>query len=127
MTPMSKRRSPLGELYDSVTEANGWSQRQVETRAASKGTKLSKSHIGNLINTYPLSSISSDAIRALALGLNISPNRVALAAIQSMGFNVSGDEITPAEAIARDATLSDDTRNALLAILRASGEGRRGA
>ena len=120
-------RSPLRELYDSVTRANGWSSRDVERRIEERGEKMSKSRIGQLINTYPLPSISSDKIHALAVGLNVAPARVALAAIGSMGFRVHVDALTPAEAIARDETLTEDTKRALLSILRAAAEGRRGA
>ena len=120
-------KSPLRELFDSVAKANGWSQRDVEKRIEARGEKLSKSRINQLINIYPLASVSSDAIYSLALGLNISPARVAIAAVQSMGFRIHVDDMTPAEAIARDVTLSDDTRRALLAILRGADDGRRGA
>ena len=120
-------RTPLRALYDSVTQANGWSMRDVERRIADRGERLSKSRIGQLINTWPLESIAADKIHALAAGLGIAPARVALAAVQSMGFNVSIENLTPAEAIMRDDTLTDDTRAALLSILRASAERRRGA
>jgi len=120
-------RTPLRALYDSVTQANGWSMRDVERRIADRGERLSKSRIGQLINTWPLESIAADKIHALAAGLGIAPARVALAAVQSMGFNVSIENLTPAEAIMRDETLTDDTRAALLSILRASAERRRGA
>ena len=120
-------RSPLRELYDSVTRANGWSMRDVEARTAARDLRLSKSRIGQLINTWPLDSISASSVYALAGGLGIAPERVALAAVQSMGFRVTADSITPAEAIMRDETLTEDTRAALLSILRASAERRRGA
>jgi hypothetical protein len=119
-------KTPLRELYDSVTKGNKWSQRDVEKRIADRGGQLSKSRINQIINAKPLESIAGDVIRTLALGLGISADRVALAAIQSMGFRVHGDSLSPAEAIARDETLSDDVRRSLLAIL-AAAEGRRGA
>lgn len=106
-------RTPLRDLYDEVTRINGWSLRDVERRGG-----ISKSRIGQLIKADPLEGIQAGAIYRLAEGLGVSPDRVALAAIQSMGFRVSSDGITPAEAIARDETLSEDTRSALLAILR---------
>lgn len=118
-------RTPMRELFDSVTRANGWSQREVERRIADRKYQLSKSRINQLINDYPLESISNNAIMAMAIGLGISPDRVALAAVQSMGYRIGGENLTPAEAIQRDATLSDDTRRALLSILRAAETERR--
>lgn len=126
MVNVNENRSPLRELYDSVTSANGWSTRDVEARVEARGGRLRRSRISQIVNAWPLDSISSDAIHSLALGLGISPDRVALAAIQSMGFRVHADSMTPAEAISRDESLSDDTRRSLLAIL-AAAEGRRGA
>jgi hypothetical protein len=79
------------------------------------------------VNAWPLDSITASALHALALGLGIAPERVAIAAVQSMGFRVQVDGLTPAEAIMRDETLTDDTKRALLSILRSAGEGRRGA
>lgn len=126
-------RSALGELYDSVTAANGWSLRDVERRVADRGGSLRRSRINQLVNDQPLPSVSAEAIDDLAAGLGVSVDRVAVAALQAMGFRVSLDEVTPAEAIMRDVRLSKDTKDALLAILRGAGgaggraEGRRGA
>lgn len=123
MFPMTALR----DLYDTVTAANGWSLRDVERRAADRGYALSKSRIGQLVNADPLDSVTGSSILGLAAGLGISPARVAQAAVQSMGIMLSPVEITPAEAIARDETLSEDTRRALLAILQAPRRGVRGA
>lgn len=120
-------RTPLRELYDSVTEANDWSTRDVEKRMIDREAGMKRGNLNRLINTWPLSSISASAIHAIAIGLGISPDRVAVAAIQSMGFRISVDDVTPAEAIMRDTDLSDDTRAALLSILRGASERRRGA
>lgn len=111
-------RTPLGELYETATRVNGWVMREVAERARERGGDISKSRIGQLVNENPLSSISAGMIDALALGLNLSRDRVALAAVQSMGFRVGDtNTISPAEAIARDADLSADTKVALMAIL----------
>lgn len=127
---MTGRTSALGRLYDSVTQANGWAMRDVERRISERSNgnyTLSKSRIGQVVNPDPLPSINSYVIHALAIGLNISPARVARAAIEAiMGFEVVGDDLTPAEAISRDESLSDDTRSALLSILR-NAERRQGA
>lgn len=117
----------LKELYDTVTSLHGWSMRDVERRAAAAGYDISKSRIGQLIKADPLEVITAAKIQALAAGLGISSARVAIAAVQSMGFAVGVDDITPAEAIARDETISEDTRNALLSILQAPRRGVRGA
>lgn len=130
MVNVNTNRSPLGELYDSVIKANGWSIREVAARIEERtaGLGIKKSRIGQLVNAWPLDSqISGEVIRQLALGLGVAPDRVAVAVIQSMGFRVHADSMTPAEAISRDESLSDDTRRSLLAILAAATEGRRGA
>jgi hypothetical protein len=114
-----------------VRLANDWSLRDIEARIERAGGSLKRSRIHQLVNANPLESIKTDVILDLAAGLGVSPDRVAVAAIQSMGFRVSVDDMTPAEAIMRDDRLSRDTREALLAILRGVGAGdterRRGA
>lgn len=120
--------TPLQQLIDSVQTANDWSLRDIEKRASAGHAPISKSRIAQLKQENPLGNVTLGNIYGLAAGLGISPTRVAIAAIQSMGFNVSAADITPAEAIARDETLSDDTKRALLAILHAPRrEGVRGA
>lgn len=120
-----KSRSALGELYGSVTAANGWAMRDVEAQSKRRGEPISKSRIGQLVNANPLEGIQASAIYALAAGLGISADRVALAAVQAMGFRVGVGEVTPAEAIMRDGSLSEDTRRALVSILQAAGDERR--
>lgn len=129
MDGMSKR-GPLGDLIEEVRSLNGWSQQQVADRAnkALGERLLSKQNVSRLAAEYPLTSVTRKSIQALAAGLGVSPDRVALAAFQSMGFRPPAVDLSPAEAIARDSSLSADTRNALLAILRSSHTAdRRGA
>lgn len=118
--------TPLQQLVDTVRAANGWSLRDVEKRAKDRGYPISKSRIDQLRLENPLANVSLANVYGLASGLGVSPTRVASAAIQSMGFNVAAADITPAEAIARDETLSEDTKGALLAILHNQQTGRRG-
>lgn len=127
MEPMS-RRGPLGDLIEEVRALNGWSQQQVADRAnkALGERVLSKQNVSRLTAEYPLTSVTRRAIQALAAGLGVSADRVALAAFQSMGFRPPAMDLTPAEAIARDPSLSTDTKGALLAILR-SATAARGA
>lgn len=124
-------RSPLAILVDEVCAANGWSRREVSRRARAAGGSLSPSRLGQLLSEYPLGGIQADKIHDIAVGLGISPERVAVAVVQAMGFRISDASVTPAEAIRRDPYLSQDTKQALLAILHTSGgtrsEGRRGA
>lgn len=121
-------RGPLGELITTICEANDWSYADVANRAIkSLGPgAVSKQNVSRLANEYPLRSITRTAVQALAAGLGISPDRVALAAVQAMGFRPPVADLTPAEAISRDPGLSVDTKAALLAILRSTAE-RRGA
>lgn len=121
-----KKRGALGELVATVCTANDWSYSDVAARAnrAVGEAVLSKQNISRLVNEYPLKGVTRAAIHALAAGLGISPDRVALAAVQSMGFRPPDVDMTPAEAIQRDPGLSADTRSALLAILRTTGSSR---
>lgn len=121
------RQNALGELVTAVCEANGWSRNDVVRRVVDRGGRLSRSRLGQLCSQTPLEGIQGEKIEDLALGLGIAPARVALAAIRAMGYEVTEEGITPAEAIMRDQGLSEDTRAALLSILRAAGERRRGA
>lgn len=123
MCPMTEtpRTTALGELYASITQANDWSMRDVARRIDDRSGglhSLSKTRIGQLVNANPLPSITAEVIDALAVGLGVSSHRVARAAIESMGYRVAGDDLTPAEAINRDESLSEPTRAALLSILR---------
>lgn len=128
MSRVEGGRSALWELYTEITTLSGWTMREVAERSTRLGAPgVSKSRVGQLVNANPLESISRDNIVSLADGLGISAERVALAALQSMGFRLADAGITPVEAISRDPYLSEDTRSALLSILRTAGERRRGA
>ena len=122
-----KNPNALGELVNAVCDANGWSRNDVVRRIADRGGRLSKSRLGQLCSQDPLEGIQGERIEDLALGLGVAPARVALAAVRAMGYEVTEEGITPGEAIMRDPGLSDDTKAALLSILRAAGERRRGA
>lgn len=128
MAGMESGRSALWELYTEITTLSGWSMRDIAERSTRLGAPgLSKSRVGQLVNAQPLEAISRDNIVSLADGLGVTAERVALAALQSMGFRLADEGITPAEAIARDPYLSEDTRSALLSILRsAEGTSSRG-
>lgn len=113
-------RTPLGELIQSNRTANGWSLRELEKRAEDRGVKLSHSNVGRLINENPLLSITRSAVIGLSESLTISPDRLALEAMRSMGFHPPVRDVSAAEAIQRDPTIDDQTRRTLLAILRES-------
>lgn len=118
-----KKPNAIGELVNAVCDANGWSRNDVAKRSDGG---FSKSRLGQLCSDYPLSGIQRDMIHALALALGVTPSRVAVAAIGAMGYQVPTADITPAEAIQQDTSLSDDTKRALLSILRTAGEVRAG-
>lgn len=122
-----KKPNALGELVNAVCEANGWSRNDVVRRIADRGGSMSKSRLGQLCSDDPLEGIQGEKIEDLAAGLGIAPVRVAVAAIRAMGYEVTSEGLTPAEAIMRDVDISADTREALLSILRMSSERRRGA
>lgn len=127
MGRVTKKPNALGVLVEQICDANGWSRRDVARRAVDRGHELSHQRIGQMCTDDPLPGIQADKVFALADALGISPVRVALAAVQAMGVPVSDQTVSPAEAIMRDPDLSQDTRSALLSILRSQGERRRGA
>jgi len=113
----------LGELMESVRNANDWSYGDIarNTEGVDGVKELSRSNVQRLATDYPMASITRSAVLSLAAGLRVSPDRVALAAVQAMGFRPPVTETTAAEAVQRDPNLSNDTRRALLAILRSIG------
>lgn len=118
-------RGPLGDLIESVKAANDWSYQGIADRANRKlgPGSLSKQTVSRFANEYPLKSAPRDALYALAAGLGISPNRVALEAMRAMGFEPPDASPSAAEAVQRDPALSDPTRRAVLAILRDAARG----
>jgi hypothetical protein len=69
-----------------------------------------------------LPSISVKAIESLAAGLRVSPDRVAQAAIESMGYVLENEAVTTHSAIASDPRLSEPVRRVLLAAVAAAHE-----
>lgn len=119
--------TPLRKLWDAATKAHGWSTRDVAERVQGRGHTVKRSNINRVVNARPLNSISLEVILALSDGLRLSPARVAIAAVESMGIPMPrGEDVSPAEAIMRDEALAPSTKDALLAILR-DAEGRRPA
>lgn len=126
---MSRDEAPLnalGELMRSVRDANGWSYPDIARQTTAAGHKIGRSNVQRLATDAPLIGITRAAIQALATGMRVSPDRVALAAVEAMGFRPPGPEITAAEAVQRDPDLSNDTRRALLAILRSTSDRNAG-
>lgn len=112
-----KQRHALAALIDDVRSANGWSDPDVVTRAASKGHKLSKSNISRIRNN-PVVTLNIETVSALADGLGVSKAMIAHAALASMGIvTYSSSELTAEEAIRRDPTLGERDKRALLAVL----------
>lgn len=118
----------LGELMESVRTANDWSYGDIARNTEGiVGVKpLSRSNVQRLATDYPLVSITRGAVLSLSAGMRVSPDRVALAAVQAMGFRPPVSEVTAAEAVQRDASLDDRTRNAILAIIRSAAGTRAG-
>lgn len=109
----------LGRLISEIQAANRWSYADIARNATSGGRKLSKSRVESLRND-PLPSISIKAIEALAAGLKVSPNRVAQAAMESMGYAVATESMDAADVLAGDPGLTDPMRRVLLAALDAA-------
>jgi hypothetical protein len=109
----------LGRLISEVQSANRWSYADIASNATAAGRKLSKSRVESLRND-PLPSISVKAIEALAAGLRVAPNRVAHAAMESMGYALATESLDAAQALAGDPALSDPMRRVLTAALTAA-------
>jgi hypothetical protein len=123
--------SALGRLISEVQAANKWSYADISENARTAGRRLSKSRVESLRNAR-LPSISAKAIESLAAGLRVSPDRVAQAAIESMGY-ATGHAATASSAesaesaIASDPALSEPVRRVLLAALAAAHDERADA
>jgi hypothetical protein len=112
-----KQSHALAALIDEVRSANGWSDPDVVTRAASKGHKLSKSNISRIRNN-PVVTLNIETVSALADGLGISKAMVAQAALASMGIvTYNSADLTTEEAIRRDPSLGEREKRTLLAVL----------
>lgn len=112
-----KQTHALAALIDDVRAANGWSDPDVVTRAASKGHKLSKSNISRIRNN-PVVTLNIETVSALADGLGVPKAMVANAALASMGIvTYSSADLTAEEAIRRDPTLSERDKKMLLTVL----------
>jgi transcriptional regulator with XRE-family HTH domain len=121
--PMAEGRTALGRLIRDVQAANRWSYADIAENAQSAGRRLSKSRVESLRNSR-LPSISAKAIEALAAGLRVPADRVAMAAVETMGYSV-GSAATPSveDAIAGDPDLSEPVRRVLLAAVAAAHDG----
>jgi transcriptional regulator with XRE-family HTH domain len=111
----------LGRLISDVQVANKWSYADIAANAGAAGRRLSKSRVESLRND-PLPSISIKAIEALAAGLHVSPDRVASAAIETMGYAIATEGASAHSAISSDPSLSEPVRRVLLAALSAAHE-----
>jgi hypothetical protein len=111
----------LGRLIRDVQQANGWSYADIAKNAERGGRSLSRSRVESIRND-PLTSIGVKAITALAAGLEVPADRVAQAAIESMGYPspTTGEALSAAEAIEREPGLSATSRRVLLAALAAA-------
>jgi transcriptional regulator with XRE-family HTH domain len=119
--PTARDITALGRLIAEVQAANRWSYADIAENARLAGRRLSKSRVESLRNAR-LPSISVKAIEALAAGLRVSPDRVAQAAIESMGFALATESASAQSAVASDPGLSEPVRRVLLAALAAAHE-----
>jgi transcriptional regulator with XRE-family HTH domain len=118
----------LGRLIRDVQQANGWSYADIAGNAGRGGRNLSRSRVESIRND-PLTSIGIKAITALAAGLDVPADRVAFAALESMGYPppAAGDQHSAVEAIERDPELSATARRIVLAALAAARDDHRSA
>lgn len=115
---------PLGQLFQSVEDAQGWSLREIGRRIERTGRKMSYAYVARL-KKEPVSSITYETIRALAVGLDVPERVVGLAALESMGVHdVDPTEIGAAASIARAPDLTERDRRILLAAVREMQRGQ---
>ncbi|WP_074710800.1 hypothetical protein [Arthrobacter alpinus] len=81
---------PLGELIQAAQDKNGWSTRDLERRAQGLGLDMKHSNFSRLKN-QELISIKGAVIHALSDVLQVSVQRVAQAAMASMGVEVQSN------------------------------------
>jgi len=125
-TTREKPTNALGDLIDEIRRANDWSEERVVQNATRAGAKLGRSNLNGLATQLPLGGIQRETVQAISDGLGISPDRVALAAMQAMGFRPPVGTVSAAEAVQRDPSLDDATRRSLVAIIRAAGAAATG-
>lgn len=111
----------LGRLIRDAQQANGWSYADISKNAGRAGRNLSRSRVESLRNDR-LASIGIKAIEALAAGLDVPADRVAHAALESMGYPAAEptSQLSSTDALLRDPGLSTSTRKVLLAALDAA-------
>lgn len=115
---------PLGQLIQSVEDSRGWSLRAIGRRTEKAPTSLTHTYIGRL-KTKPITSVTIEAIQALAVGLDVPERVVGIAALESMGVHdVDPSEADLAATIARDASLTERDRRVLLAAVREMQRGQ---
>ena len=123
-------RHPLGELIESVIEANDLSYDKVVARARAEGYKLSRSTIGAIVNEPP-KRLPIDTYRAVAAGLRVPVGMVVRAAAASAGVDMNAPSSpTPEQAVRSDTLLSERDKQAILALIatmRQPAEQRRHA
>lgn len=108
---------PLGALIDKAKSVNDWSDVDVARRAKGRGHTISKSNIAR-IRTEPVTTIVGKQLFALSEGLGIPVQRLAFAALESMGIASYETSAADAEqAVRLDATLPEHVRRTLLTII----------
>jgi hypothetical protein len=125
-TTREKPTNALGDLIDEIRRANDWSEERVVQNATRAGAKLGRSNLNGLATQLPLGGIQRETVQAISDGLGISPDRVALAAMQAMGFRPPVGLVSAAEAVQRDPSLSKENQAILLTILRTARDTQAG-
>lgn len=120
-------RTPLGDLIYKVRTLADMSGEDVARRARSKGFGLTRSGVSELETQDGLPSITARKIKALAAGLQISEERVAIEAVRSLGVDIALHERPIRELINDSSEITPHTKRAVLAIIdseKKAGEGR---
>lgn len=113
MNPMHE----LAALIERTAKANDWTQAQVAKRATDHGHTLTVQNLSR-IKHEPVRTLVPKTIEALASGLQLPQSVVAMAALRSMGIDVSANPPADAtEAVKTDPRLTVRDRRIALAVL----------
>ncbi|MFJ2620008.1 hypothetical protein [Glutamicibacter sp. NPDC087344] len=115
----------LADLIKSVQEKNGWSDRDLGRRAAKLDTDITTSDFSRLKNRE-LVSVTGSLIRKLALVLMVSEQKVAQAALVSMGLDLEIPEVTVEDAVRNSPEFSIRDQALIMGLVSAMRDGESG-
>lgn len=108
----------LADLIKSVQDKNGWSDRDLGRRAEKLEIDITTSNFSRLKNRE-LVSVKGSLIRKLALVLMVPEQKVAQAALASMGLNLEIPEVTVEDAVRNSPDFSIRDQTLIMGLVNA--------